>query len=121
MMETRIGKGILCAAALAGLFAAAAASASRSEGMDSCIQAFVAQEVPQGHPVKLVKHERRDLYWNHQLSNKIVVKTKGKRTGKSYGSATCFVDRDGGLLAMQVEGSRIRVAKSQATERSTGG
>ncbi len=120
-METRIGKGILCVAALAGLFAATGASASRSDGMDTCIQAFVAQELPQGHPVKVVKRERRGMYMSLQPSKEIVLKTKGKRTGNSYGSATCFVDKDGGLLAMQVEGSRIRVAKSQEAERSAGG
>ena len=120
-METRIGKGILCVAALAGLFATMGASASRSDGMDTCVQAFAAQELPQGHPVKLVKRERRGMYMSLEPSKEIVLKAKGKRTGKSYGSATCFIDRDGGLLAMEVEGSRIQVAKSQTSERTTGG
>lgn len=117
-----IGKGILCAAAVAGLFATTSAtSAPRSEGMNACIQAFVTQTLPQGHPVKVVKREQRDLYWRHYTAKQIEVKAKGKRTGQSYGSATCFVDRDGGLLAMQVEAPRVRVARSEAIERSTGG
>jgi hypothetical protein len=121
MMNMQIGKGVLCAAALAGLFAATGATAARNDGMDTCVNTFIAQELPQGHPVKIVKRERREMYMSFRPTTKIMLQTKGKRTGQSYGSATCLVDRNGGLLAMQVEAPRIRVAKSEATERSTGG
>lgn len=121
-MKLRFGKLALGLGAAIGVLAVSSAmSASGSSATDTCIRAFVAQELPQGHPVRVVKREMSDIYWNHQPAKQVLVKAKGKRTGKSYGSATCYLDRDGGLVAMRVEGERIRVAQSSAIDAQSGG
>lgn len=120
-MNAKFGKFGLYLSVASVLAVAAATSASGASPMDTCIQAFVAEALPQGHPVKVVKREMSDLYYNHQPAKKIVVKSKGKRSGKSYGAATCYLDDKGGLLAMHVEGERVRVAQASAAPRKSGG
>ena len=105
--------------ALGMSFAAQAGSkAQANAAMDVCIEAFVSEQIPQNHPLKIVKRDNRGhdtlSRWNFPQRSTIEVSAKGRRTGEDYGSATCVVDRKGELVAMQVNNERVRVARSDA-------
>ena len=104
-------------------FAAEAATKERAEkAMDVCIEAFVSEQLPLNHPLKIVKRDNatRDN-WNIPQRSTIEVSAKGRRTGQDFGSATCVVDRKGELVAMEINSDRVRVARSDAQLREPQG
>lgn len=96
----------------------AAAHAAKVSAMDTCIQTFVADQLPQDREIEIVKS---DLTRGAPGPGRITVSAKGKRSGKPIASATCVIDRDGGLMAMYVQGERIRLAQSDEPRARTGG
>ena len=106
--------------------AAEAASKAQAEAaMDVCIEAFVSEQLPQNHPLKIVKRDNRGRdtlsRWSSPQRSTIKVSAKGRSTGEDYGSATCVVDRKGELVAMEVNNDRVRVARSDAPIREPQG
>ncbi len=107
-------------------FAAEAASKGQTDAaMDVCIEAFVSEQIPQNHPLKIVKRDNRGhdtlSRWNFPQRSTIEVSAKGRTTGADYGSATCVVDRKGELVAMEINNDRVRVARSDAPIREPQG
>jgi hypothetical protein len=114
---------VLAVGALAVLSVSFAAEAGNStskndNSMDVCIEAFVSEQLPQNHPLKIVKRDSaiRDTpsRWNPPQRSTIEISAKGARTGEDFGSATCVLDRKGELVAMEIKGDRVRMAQGDA-------
>lgn len=69
--------------------------------MDSCINAFVAANLPKEQPVKVFKEETATSPLNvHSRGYKIIVSAKGVESGKYLARGTCTVDRSGEVIAL---------------------
>ncbi|NLG77448.1 MAG: hypothetical protein GX535_14545 [Xanthomonadaceae bacterium] len=106
------GKRFLLLGSCALIAVMPVASQAKQDAMDTCIQAFVAEQLPQGHKIEVVKRDTGHRQWTSSRRAPIKVSAKGKRSGKEYASATCEMNRQGELVAMVVKGARIRVAQS---------
>lgn len=93
----RIAKSLSIAAATLLLAAPLASQAHDYDAaMDSCIKAFVAANVPQGHPVTVRKQESAiSPVGLDAVGYKIIVSAKGAESGKYIARGTCIVDRSG--------------------------
>lgn len=103
----------------------AATKAQTENAMNACIEAFVSEQLPQNHPLRIVKRDisTRDTLsrWSFPQRSKIEVSAKGRRSGQDFGSATCVVDRKGELVAMEINDDGVRVARSDAQMREPQG
>jgi hypothetical protein len=71
------------------------------EAMDSCINAFVAANLPKEQPVTVRKQEVSvSPISMHARRYKIVVSAKGVESGKYVARGTCIVDRSGAVIAL---------------------
>jgi hypothetical protein len=120
-MNMRLLKGVVFVAATTGLAILPAATQAKETATDACIRAFVDEQIPDGHPIQVRKREMTGLYYGFQKPSKISVNAKGKRSGKSYGAATCVLDSNGGLVEMYVTGERIRLAQDDGSKKIKGG
>jgi hypothetical protein len=111
-MTIRFGKRFWLLGVCAAMAAIPVASHAKQDAMDTCIQAFVAEQLPQGRKIEIVKRRTSQLQWGSTSTRPatINVNAKGKRTGQEYGAATCEMNRKGELVAMVVKGERIRYA-----------
>lgn len=116
-MIIRFNKRLLVLGACA-IAAMPIASHAKQNAMDTCIQTFIAEQLPQDHKIEVVKRPINQLTWSAAPPLKIKVDARGKRSGKQYGSATCEMNRRGELVAMVVNGERTRFA--QATQPKAG-
>lgn len=120
-MKTRVQRQVLLAIGSAVLLASPLATQARDKvGMDACIDAFVTEQIPSGHPLKIVKRDSSDRFISPPVS-KIEISAKGRRSGESYGAATCVVNRKGELVAMQVHGEQLRYADGGARKQEPRG
>lgn len=121
-MTIRFGKGILMLAACAAAAAIPATSqAAGTNAMDNCIRTFVAEQLPKGRKIEVVKREMTPLYWGSTRPLTIQVQAKGKRSGKEIAAATCEMNGKGELVAMHVKGERIRYANASQPKSDTHG
>jgi hypothetical protein len=120
-MNMRLLKGVVFVAATTGLAILPAATQAKETATDACIRAFVDEQIPEGHRIQIKKREMTGLYYGFQKPSTVDVSAKGKRSGKSYGSATCVVDSNGGLVEMYVTGERIRLAQDDGSKETKGG
>ena len=98
----------------------AAAHDRGDAAMDACIEAFVTDELPQGRKIEIVKRDSGSSLVSGAGPITVSVSAKGERSGRSYGSAECVVDRGGRIQEMHVHGQRsqlagARVQRSAAT------
>ncbi len=120
-MKIRLTKPVYIVAACAALASVPAVTqAVEQSAMDTCIQTFVSDQLPQGRKLQIVKREMSPLYRGSNRASQIKVTARGKRSGQEIASATCVLDRHGGLVAMYVQGERIRLAQSDIV-RTPGG
>ncbi len=71
------------------------------QAMDSCINAFVAANLPKEQPVTVRKEEiAASPISIHARSYKIIVSAKGVESGKYLARGTCIVDRTGAVIAL---------------------
>ena len=98
----RMTKAVSIAVATVALAAPFASQAGNYDAaMDSCINAFVAANLPKGHPVTIQKEEAATSPIGfHSRSYKIMVSAKGMASGKYLARGTCIVDRTGQVVAM---------------------
>lgn len=121
-MTIRFSKPMMLITACAALTAIpAATNAAEPSAMDTCIQTFVSEQLPQGRKIEVVKREMSPLYWGSARPAQIKVTARSKRTGREITSATCLLDRHGGLVAMHVQGERIRLARGDEPKARTPG
>jgi hypothetical protein len=101
-LSTRITKSITLAAATLTLAAPFATQAHNYDAaMDSCINAFVASNLPKEQPVKIRKEDSVSSPISiHARAYKIVVSAKGVESGKYLARGTCIVDRSGAVIAL---------------------
>lgn len=103
---------------LFGASVAAQAATKDDKAMDACIEAFVSEQVPLNHPLRIRKVDTSSgdtlSRWNFPRRSTVEVSAKGTRTGTDYGSATCVVDRRGELVAMQMNSDRVRMVSREA-------
>ena len=119
-MKTRVHGRVLLAVGGAALLAVPFATQAKNQiGMDACIAAFVSERIPENHPLKIVK--RDTIKWAFPQDNTIVITTEGRRTGESYGSTTCMVNRKGEVVAMDIQGERVRYADRGAVKQQPRG
>lgn len=118
---TMFGKRSWLLGACAIVAAMPVASHAKQDAMDTCIQAFVAEQLPQGHKIEVVKRDMGQLQWTSSRRAPIKVSARGLRSGKEYGSATCEMNRKGELVAMIVKGERIRFAQAMQSEAGAHG
>ena len=113
-MNIRIYKQVLLAAATAALMTTPLATQAKDKAMDTCIDTFVKEQLPEGHSVKVVKRRASSLQWGGTLQQptRINVSAKGGQSGADYGSATCVMNRKGELIAMEIRGQSARYAES---------
>jgi hypothetical protein len=122
MMTIQINKRIgLLAVCVAIAAIPATSQAKRPDAMDNCIQAFVAEQLPKGHDIEIVKRQPRNLLQTGcTRPTKIQVQAKGKFTGTEYGSAVCQMNPKGEVLAMTVKGERTRFAQTTQSKARGG-
>lgn len=98
----RIAKSLSIAAATLALAAPVASQAHNYDAaMDSCIKAFVASSVPQGHKVTVRKEDVAASPINiHARGYRIIVSAKGAESGKYFARGSCVVDRNGAVVAL---------------------
>lgn len=69
--------------------------------MDSCINAFIAANLPKEQPVMVRKEAAADSPISlYSRAYKIVVTAKSVNSGKRLARGTCIVDRSGQVVAM---------------------
>lgn len=119
-MTIRFKKRFLFLGVCAAMAAIPATSYARQDAIDTCIQAFVAEELPKGHDIEIVKRKPRPFQWVSTRPAKIQVHAKGKFSGTEYGSAECQMSPKGELVAMVVKGERTRLAQA-AQPKARGG
>jgi hypothetical protein len=89
------------AAALALVAPFASQAGNHDVAMDSCINAFVAANLPKAQPVTVRKQDAADSpITMHSRAYKIVVTAKGVESGKYLARGTCIVDRSGQVVAL---------------------
>lgn len=98
----RRAKSLSIAAATLLLAAPLASQAHNYDAaMDSCIKAFVASNVPEGHPVTVRKEAAvASPLSKYARGYKIVVSAKSADSGKYLARGTCIVDRSGAVIAL---------------------
>lgn len=111
-MTIRFSKHFSILGVCAAMAAIPVASHAKQDAMDNCIQAFVAEQLPQGHNIEVVKRQPSRLQMTSTRLTKIKVQAKGKRSGTEYGSAVCEMSRKGEVVAMVVKGERTRFANA---------
>jgi hypothetical protein len=110
MMNSRVRNKILLVIGSAALLAAPIASQAKDQvAMDACINAFVNEQLPKNHPLKIVKRDTTN-HWHFPRSSLVELSAKGRRTGTNYGSATCLVSAKGEVVAMEIHSERVRYA-----------
>jgi hypothetical protein len=120
-MKNAVHRQVLLAIGSAVLMATPLMTQAKSKvGMDACINAFVSEEIPEGHPVKIVKRDSTSR-WVFPKDSTIEISAKGRRTGESYGAATCVVNRKGDLVAMYIHEERARYADTGALKQEPQG
>ena len=102
MTSTRIAKSLSLAAATLLLAVPFTSQASDYDAaMDSCINAFVASNLPKEQPVTVRKEVAvSSPIAVHARAYKIVVSAKGKESGKYLARGTCVVNRAGEVVAL---------------------
>jgi hypothetical protein len=120
-MKNAVHRQVLLAIGSAALMATPLMTQAKGEvGMDACISAFVSEEIPEGHPLKIVKRDSSSA-WMSPRNSMIEIAAKGRRTGESYGAATCVVNRKGELVAMHIHEERARYADGGALKQEPRG
>ena len=95
-------------AALMLLAAPLGAHADDEATMDACIQTFVAASLAKDQPIRVLKSGPVPRALGRQY--KIVLTATGTNSGKQLAKATCTVDRDRTVMAMNGKLIRIRPA-----------
>ncbi|MFL6548791.1 MAG: hypothetical protein ACJ8OJ_08850 [Povalibacter sp.] len=85
---------------------------AQESAMDQCIQTMVDRVVPEGFPV-VVRRDEIDVSAPSDFTGaaKIFITARGQETGETFGRATCLLNRNGNLLAIYVNGSRVEKTK----------
>lgn len=102
-MNTRISKTVSFAVASIAFAAPFASQAGSSEAaaMDTCINAFVAANLPKEQPVRVQKQEAAPSPLAfYSRGYKIYVSAKGLESGKYLARGTCLVDSSGQVVAL---------------------
>ena len=101
-LSTRITKSLSIAAATVALAAPFASQAHNYDAaMETCINAFVAANLPKEQPVTVRKEEAAVSPISiHSRAYKIVVSARGVESGKYLARGTCIVDRNGQVIAL---------------------
>lgn len=102
LSTVRIAKSVSIVAAALALAAPLASQARNDDvAMDTCINAFVAANLPKEQRVTVRKEEAaRSPIIMQSRAYKIVVSAKGVNSGKRLARGTCIVDRDGQVIAL---------------------
>jgi hypothetical protein len=102
MNKLSITRSLSIALATVALAAPFASQAHNDDtAMDSCINAFVAANLPKQQPVKVRKEVvAPNPIGMHARAYKIMVSAKGVESGKRLGRGTCIVDRSGQVITL---------------------
>lgn len=111
-MTIRFNKHFWVLGVCAAMGALPAASHAKQDAIDNCIQAFVAEQLPLGHKIEVVKRQPSRFQLTSTRPTTIKVQAKGKRSGTEYGSAVCEMSRKGEVVAMVVKGERTQFANA---------
>lgn len=97
-----LSKSLSIAVATVALAAPFASQANNHDvAMDSCINAFVASNLPKEQPVTVRKQGAVDSpITMHSRAYKIMVSAKGVKSGKYLARGSCIVDRSGQVIAL---------------------
>jgi hypothetical protein len=111
--------GILSIAATLALAAAPLTSEAdaRSEAaMTTCIDLFVAANLPKEQPIVIRKVESEP---GQRRAERITLTARGAKSGRQIARATCTVDRDGQVIALN--GRSVSAAQlAEAASREPG-
>jgi hypothetical protein len=111
IMTLLANRHALAIAAMTLLTAPLAASADDAATMDACIQTFVAASLPKGQPVRILTSGPTPRALGAPgREYKIVLTATGTSTGKQLAKATCTVDRNRAVMAMNGKLVRVRTA-----------
>ena len=96
----RAAKAVSIAASMT-LLVPSASRADADAAMDACVQAFVSANLPKDQPISVRKIDTIDGPLAAQdRAYRILLTATGKTSGKKLARATCIVDRDGQIIAM---------------------
>lgn len=109
-MKAPFSTKIFSLAAIVPILATPLASHANA-AMDACIEAFIASTLPKDHPVKVRKKSAGDSPLGvYSASREIELTARISRTGEPVAKATCIVDRDGVVIALNGAPTMQRVA-----------
>lgn len=103
-------------AAITLLAAPLGARADDAATMDACIQTFVAASLPKDQPLRILKSGPAPRALGREY--KILLTATGTTTGKQLAKATCTVDHDRAVMAMNGKLIKVRPADVGAVEQS---
>ena len=105
------GRVLPVIAALALLTASLAARADDDATMDACIEAFVAASLPKDQPIRVVRSGPPPRALGAPgRKYRIVLTATGTSSGRQFAKATCTVERDRAVMAMNGKLVMIRSA-----------
>jgi hypothetical protein len=119
---TRMTPSILSIAATLALAAApltSQADARREAAMNTCVELFVAANLPKEQPVVVrTKDSEPSPAAVYRRAARITLTAKGSTSGREIARATCIVDRDGQVITLNgrsVSGAQLAEAASRET------
>lgn len=108
-------KLILISASLP-LLAPAVGAANEAAAFDACVDAFVSANLPKEQKVHLKKLDTtRSPVSIHGRAYKISLSAKGVESGKQLATATCVVERDGTVIALNGKAIAPGLSDSKVT------
>ena len=110
-MNMRIGRTLLSVAVLAASLPAAT-YASENEALDQCVKAFVKEVAPAGHAVQIRYDDIHAATIRTATRSKVNVIARGAKYGKTFGRATCVMDRSGSLVATYIYERSVGLASN---------
>ena len=103
------GRALPVVAAITLLLASLSAHANDDAAMDACIRTFVAATLPKEQPIRVEKSGPPPRALGAPSREyRIVLTARGTDTGKQIAKATCTVDHDRAVMAMNGKLTRIR-------------
>lgn len=102
-------------AALAVLLNAPTASQA-DPAVDACVDAFVSSTLPESQPVKVRKiNATRDSRYSHGTTRQVQLVARVSRTGARIAEATCTVDGNGRVVALNGAPPKSQIAATLGT------
>lgn len=106
-MNSRIVRTLVSLAALAAASLPVASHANNNPALDRCVQLFVKEVVPAGHPVEIRRDDILATVKPISLTrSKVRLTAQGEKHSKIFGRGECVIDNNGSLISAYLYDSK---------------